>query len=188
MLLAALAAGMFLLGCPTETKTETKDEKDTWGSVPNESNLVGTWNGPISQTKSIEDFQAGSKDMFGDIKVAMNGDITMRISAEKTTPPAVRVTMKTAFSGGDISVFDTWEMIRGGFIVKLTEIFISPDPKSNDIEHSITVTEAGVALTEDGINEMLSKVKIHQDGNQIKIPGKLLSEYMPEEITLVKQQ
>jgi hypothetical protein len=176
MVAVALALGMVLLGCPTDT-----EEQDTWSNVTSLSQMDGTWKISYSQTLTIQEFvesymegtwNDAQASVFGDIRVTVSVNGTMTINASAKTQ-AISGTQTMTFSGGNIN--ERWGTIKLG-------MGSNDDAEIDDAKHSITWSMDGYSqtMTDDDIAEMLAMgLQINQTGTKIKTPA---SDSSPEYI------
>ena len=184
MMVMALVFGLTVVGCDNDTTI-----KDTWSELKDFNKLNGTWKANYSQNnRPIKDvaeemgmpLDSSTQAMLGDMKVAINADITLTINTSARTQ-AMSIKATATFSDGNInSVWPMLSMYLSMYLDQLEAEGVKVTP--NDKKHSVTVdyTMPPEEFTDEDIGEMLnSGLLINQNGTKIKVPAESLQSGMP---------
>jgi len=185
MMVMALVFGLTVVGCDNDTTS-----KDTWSELTDFNKLNGTWKANYSQkNRPIKDLaeemgmplDSSMQTMLGDMKVAINADITLIISTSDRTQ-AMSIKATATFSGGNINtVWPMLSMYLNMYLEQLEAEGVKVTP--NDKKHSVTVeyTMPPEEFEDEDIQEMLnSGLLINQNGTKIKYPADSLQPGTPE--------
>jgi hypothetical protein len=146
-LVLVLALGFWLIGCDNTIGGEI----DTWSNITSLSQVNGTWKGSSSETETENG-----------LTIKTDFEMVMVINASEQTAAAT-ATITMTYSGAGVDA--GWAEIKE----TLEDIFQNEELAFNDDNHSITVTQTGIASSI--TLEDMEGVQINQSGTKMKMPA-----------------